>query len=76
MIAAGYSEGTAIIWDASTGAKVQRVEGLPSQVKSVAFSPQGNMLALATDDIGETGGLFNQVLLLKIYTPQELIEIR
>ena len=75
-LASGSSDRTAVIWDTKAGTVLTTlaVEGLPNMVMSVAFSPEGLKLALAT-----SGGIIrvyrtdNAKLLLKFKAHEELI---
>ncbi len=50
FVAAGYSDGTVVVWDAATGGAVRVFEGHSDGVRSVAFSPDGRVLASVSDD--------------------------
>ena len=55
----GYHEVT--IWNAATGALVRRIKNVPERVYSVAYSPDGLLLAIAGGTPGQSGevNLFN-----------------
>ncbi|MEM9231613.1 MAG: P-loop NTPase fold protein [Pseudomonadota bacterium] len=46
----GGSDGTARLWDAATGAEIQRFEGHGASVRSVAFSPDGAQVLTGSTD--------------------------
>jgi WD40 repeat protein len=45
LLASGSNEGTVKIWDVATGNLLRTLEGHSSLIESVAFSPDGNLLA-------------------------------
>ncbi len=49
-LAAGSSQGVVVVWDAATGKRVATLEGHTNHVRSVAFSPDGQLLASAASD--------------------------
>lgn len=50
LIAAGQEGSRVTVWNLSTGARWQRLEGHTGPVRAVAFSPDGSRLASAGDD--------------------------
>src|SRR5262249_49895403 len=48
LLAAGESEGTVVLYDAATGEKRRTLAGPKSQVRAVAFSPDGRLVAGTT----------------------------
>lgn len=49
-LAAGYSDGSILLWDASTGDARQTLAGHSDSVLSLAWSPHGRILASASSD--------------------------
>jgi WD40 repeat protein/nucleoside phosphorylase len=50
LLAAGYADGTVVVWDGATGGAVRVLEAHSKGVTSVAFSPDGRVLASASTD--------------------------
>jgi uncharacterized protein YjbI with pentapeptide repeats len=50
LLAAGYADGTVVVWGGATGGAVRVLEGHSGWVRSVTFSPDGCVLASASDD--------------------------
>jgi WD40 repeat protein len=59
-VASGSGDKTVRLWDAVTGAPLQALEGHSSWVSSVAFSPDGKLVATGSDD--ETVRLWDAVM--------------
>ncbi len=53
LAASGYHEVT--IWDATNGALLRRIANAPQQIQALAYSPDGNLLALAGGTPGRSG---------------------
>lgn len=49
-VVTGYEDGTAIIWDASTGKKITLLEGHSGEIQSINFSPDGNKVITGSSD--------------------------
>jgi hypothetical protein len=65
----GYHEVT--VWDSAHGTLLRRLKGLPQSIHSLAFSPDGSILAVAGGQPGESG----EVALLDVVkggTPKSL----
>jgi RNA polymerase sigma factor (sigma-70 family) len=61
-IATGAADGSVILWDAATGKQLSRHSQAKNAVHALAFSPDGKILAAATDFAG--GGSVGQVVLI------------
>jgi WD40 repeat protein len=50
LLATGSDDGTVRLWDPTTGATIQTLEGYSGSVQAVAFSPDGRLLASGSGD--------------------------
>lgn len=50
LLSAGYDDGTIVLWDWTTSAKLAKLTKHSSRVNSLAFSPDGKALASASSD--------------------------
>ena len=66
-LATGSGDGTVIIWDTSTGAKVLTLTGHSSQIQAVSFSPDGQLLATGSED--------NTAKIWDVATGQEVLSL-
>ncbi len=53
LAASGYHEVT--IWNATSGAPLRRIKNVPERVYSVAYSPDGSLMAVAGGTPGQSG---------------------
>ncbi len=68
----GATHGTMALWDATTGREVRRFKAQSAPVMSVAFSPNGQLLASASCALGRRADARNAFMLWNVSTGREL----
>lgn len=66
------THGTVTLWDVATGQEVRRFEAQSAPVLSVAFSPDGRLLASASYTLGRRADARNAFMLWDVATGQEV----
>ncbi|MES2466491.1 MAG: protein kinase [Verrucomicrobiota bacterium] len=58
--------GRAIVWDVASGKELHNLEGIPDSAHKVAFSPEGDLLAVAIGDAGTS--MVSAVIIIDVGT--------